>query len=140
MGNVSAARNWHHPGSLEGGSTDAGPTVDELRAMLAKQDAQGARRLVKGLIQRSEREFRSEQALLRRHGFPRLHEHARRHESALLLLERLDACVASGRFAGAAVAYDDLCSFLDGIRSRHEAEYIAFLSDASPRDAQAYRR
>ncbi len=140
MGEISPARDRLHLGAPEPDVGDIATLVDELGETLAIRDSRDAVRLVQGLIQCSERYFRREQAILRRQGFPRLHEHARRHESALLLLEQLDACLADGRLAGATVVYDDLCAFLDGARSRQKAEYAAFLAKSRPFAATAHRR
>lgn len=103
--------------------------MKRLEGKLAMADLAGAQAAVRTLGGHAEHHFRREQALLRSRGFPRLHDHARLHETALLMIERIEFGLDSGDLDGAQGLVVDLSAYVHGVLRQRNVEYAGFLAN-----------
>lgn len=105
-------------------------------ALLDGDDAKG-RRLVGHLLDSIQRHFRNEERVLRRHGYPRLREHARQHEAALVLLEETQARLRSGNVGAALSRLEDVMAFFVDVLSEQDHAGAAYLAERGAATAVA---
>lgn len=107
--------------------------IGRLRSTIASTEPGDRRRasvVAQALLEAAEAHFRREEGALRRMGYPRLKEHARDHEAALVMVEDLLRALADPADDGEpARACEDIFAYFVWLIACRDMDYVWYLAD-----------